>query len=202
MGARCRPVWPGRGNRGYALADLVVGMAVFALVLVGVYQVFVPVLRFAASASERLAVQQDVRLAVDRMARDLRESAMSAGRLEIYAGGAAIGLATARANCSGDFSVDGATGKPRWQAVIYIVFDQASGEVRRYCDSTTTFTAASPPTAGPYQVLARNVQALAFAIARDPITGNEIGVTVTLHERTPRGDADRHIRTEFVPQND
>lgn len=202
MRARCRPVWPGRGSRGYALADLVVGMAVFALVLAGVYQVFIPVLRFAASARERLAVQQDVRLAVDRMARDLRESTMSTGRLQVYPGGTSIGLVTARAGCSGAFSVDPATGKPRWQATIYIVLDPATGEVRRYCDPTTTFTAATPVTGGPYLVLARNVQALAFAIARDPATGNEIGVTVTLHERTPRGDADRHIRTEFVPQND
>lgn len=202
MRARCRPVWPGRGSRGYALADLVVGMAVFALVLAGVYQVFIPVLRFAASVNERLAVQQDVRLAVDRMARDLRESAMSTGRLEVYPGGAAIGLVTARASCSGDFSVDPSTGEPRWQAVIYLFLDQASGEVRRYCDPTTTFTAASPVTAGPFEVLARNVQVLAFAITRDPATGNEIGVTVTLHERTPRGDADRYIRTEFVPRND
>lgn len=195
-------MWPGKGRGGYALADLVVGMAVFALVLAGVYQVFVPVLKFAASAGERVAVQQDIRLAVDRMARDLRESAMSTGRLRVYATGEAIGLVTARANCSGEFRVDPSTGEPRWQAVIYLVLDRASGEVRRYCDPTATFTAAAPAAAGPYEVLARNVQALVFAISRDPATGNEIGVTVTLHERTPRGDTDRHIRTEFVPQND
>src|SRR3972149_2533387 len=75
----------------------------------GVYQVFIPVLKFAQSTNERLAVQQDVRLAMDRMARDMRESDMS--RLQVYPGGTAIGLVTARAGCSGAFMVDAAGGR-------------------------------------------------------------------------------------------
>src|SRR3989304_4004486 len=92
------------------MVDLVVGMAGFALVTAGVYQVFIPVLKFAHSTNERLAVQQDVRLAMDRMARDMRESDMS--RLRVYPGGTAIGLVTARAGCRGAFTGDAASGPP------------------------------------------------------------------------------------------
>src|SRR3990172_6906879 len=101
------------------MVDLGVGMGGFALVTAGVYQVFIPVLKFARSTNERLSVQQDVRLAMDRMARDMRESDMS--RLQVYPGGAAIGLVTARAGCSGAFTVDAASGRPLWQAMVYIV---------------------------------------------------------------------------------
>ena len=110
-----RPVWRSNGSRGYAMVDLVVGMAVFALVTAGVYQVFIPVLKFASSTNERLTVQQDVRLAMDRMARDMRESDMS--RLQVYPGGTAIGLVTARAGCSGAFTVDAASGRAAGQGV-------------------------------------------------------------------------------------
>lgn len=162
--------------------------------MVGIYQVFVPVLLFARSSNDRVAVQQDVRLAMDRMARDLRESQMAVSRLRIY-GGTAIGLVTARPSCTGPFAINAGSGTPDWQAVIYIVRDAESGEVRRYCDTTSTFTAAAPVVADPYSVLARNVQAITFTASAD-------SVTIALHERTPRGEANRYIRTEFVPQND
>ena len=73
--------------------------------------------------------------------------------------------------------------------------DAPSGEVRRYCDTASPFYAPAPVTSGPYRVLAGNVQVLTFTLNAD-------SVTIDLHERTPRGDAERYIRTEFVPQND
>lgn len=167
--------------------------------MVGVYQVFVPVLLFARSSNDRLAVQQDVRLAMDRMARDLRESQMAVSRLRVY-GGTAIGLVTTRPGCSGPFQVDAGSGTPDWQAVIYIVRDAPSGELRRYCDTTSTFTAAAPVVAGAYNLMARNVQAITFTKNEAPeVQGS---VTIELHERTPRGESNRYIRTEFVPLND
>jgi hypothetical protein len=167
--------------------------------MVGIYQVFVPVLLFARSSNDRLGVQQDVRLAMDRMARDLRESQMAVSRLRVY-GGTAIGLVTARPGCSGPFQVDAGSGKPDWRAVIYIVRHAASGELRRYCDTTSTFTAAAPVVAGAYNLMARNVQAITFTKNEAPeVQGS---VTIALHERTPRGESNRYIRTEFVPLND
>ncbi len=198
-----RPVWRSNGSRGYALLDLVVGMAVFALVTAGVYQVFIPVLKFAHSTTERLAVQQDVRLAMDRMARDLHESSM-ARRIRTYpdGGGPAIGMVTARAGCSGSFAIDQPSGRPYWQGIIYIVFDAASGEVRRYCDASTTIPGAAPVTPSPYTVLARNVRSLTFTLINRNADTRPDAVTIDLEEQTPRGDARRYIRTEFVPQED
>ncbi len=177
------------------LIDLMAGMAIFALATAGIYQVFIPFLKMARSTNERLAVQQDVRLAMDRMARDLREA--TAARLVVYGGGASIGFVSARPGCTGAFTVDAVSGRPLWQAMVYIVRDAPSEEVRAYCDTTSTFAAAAPVTGGAFRVLADNVQALTFT--QSPTLDS---VTIELHERTPRGDADRHIRTEFVPQND
>ncbi len=188
-----------RRNGGFAAVDVIVALAVSTLVMVGIYQVFVPVLLFARSSNDRLAVQQDVRLAMDRMARDLRESQMAVSRLRVY-GVTAIGLVTARPGCSGPFQVDAGSGTPDWQAVIYIVRDAPSGELRRYCDTTSTFTAAAPVVAGAYNLMARNVQAVTFTKNEPP--GVPGSVTIELHERTPRGESNRYIRTEFVPLND
>lgn len=180
------------------MVDLMASMAIFALVTAGIYQVFIPFLKMARSTTERLAVQQDVRLAMDRMARDLRESTVA--RLRVYPGGTAIGFVSARANCTGAFSVVASTGVPDWQAVVYIVLDAPSGEVRAYCDTPSLLWPddTAPVTSGAFRVLADNVQALTFAQSPSPFDS----VTIELHERTPRGDADRYIRTEFVPQND
>jgi type II secretory pathway pseudopilin PulG len=179
------------------MIDLVAAMAIFAVVTAGIYQVFIPFLKMARSTSERLAVQQDARLAMDRMARDLRETTAALGRFQVYGGGTAVGLVSARPSCTGAFTVDATSGRPLWQAMIYIVRDAPSEEVRAYCDAASTFAAAAPVTTGPHRVLAANVQALTFTQS-----GTGDSVTIELHERTPRGDADRHIRTEFVPQND
>ena len=198
--APCRPVSRSRRTSGFAAVDLIVGLAVSTLVMVGVYQVFVPVLLFARSSNDRLSVQQDVRLAMDRMARDLRESQMAVSRLRIY-GGTAIGLVTARPFCTGPFAINAGSGTPDWQAVIYIVRHAPSGELRRYCDTTSTFTAAAPVVVGAYNLMARNVQAVTFT-PDAPTISAATSVTIALHERTPRGEANRYIRTEFVPLND
>jgi hypothetical protein len=179
------------------MIDLVASMAIFALVTAGVYQVFIPFLKMARSTSERLAVQQDARLAMDRIARDLRESTVAVGRFRVYGGGTAIGLVSARPSCTGAFTIDATSGRPLWQAMIYIVRDAASEEIRAYCDTVSTFASAAPVTSGAFRVLANDVEALTFT---QSLTLDS--VTIELHERTPRGDADRYIRTEFVPQND
>jgi hypothetical protein len=179
------------------MIDLVASMAIFALVTAGVYQVFIPFLKMAQSTSERLAVQQDARLAMDRIARDLRESTVAVGRFQVYGGGTAIGLVSARPSCTGAFTVDAISGRPLWQAMIYVVRDAASEEIRAYCDTASTFAAAAPVTSGAFRVLANDVEALTFT---QSLTLDS--VTIELHERTPRGDADRYVRTEFVPQND
>ena len=66
-----RPV-PVRGQDGFTLVELMVAMSIFLLILVGIFQVFDPS-RNAYQVSERkLDVQQNARVAMDRMARQIR----------------------------------------------------------------------------------------------------------------------------------
>jgi prepilin-type N-terminal cleavage/methylation domain-containing protein len=66
-----RPV-PFRDQDGFTLVELMVAMSIFLLILVGIFQVFDPS-RNAYQVSERkLDVQQNARVAMDRMARQIR----------------------------------------------------------------------------------------------------------------------------------
>ncbi len=61
-----------RGQEGFTLVELMVAMSIFMLILVGIFQVFDPS-RNAYQVSERkLDVQQNARVAMDRMARQIR----------------------------------------------------------------------------------------------------------------------------------
>jgi type IV pilus assembly protein PilW len=67
-------MWPRAFGRqdGFTLVELMVAMSIFLLILVGIFQVFDPS-RNAYQVSERkLDVQQNARVAMDRMARQLR----------------------------------------------------------------------------------------------------------------------------------
>ncbi len=69
-----RPVASVRGQDGFTLVELMVAMSIFLLILVGIFQVFDPS-RNAYQVSERkLSVQQNARVAMDRMARQIRMS--------------------------------------------------------------------------------------------------------------------------------
>ena len=67
-----RPIVSLRGQDGFTLVELMVAMTIFLLILVGIFQVFDPS-RNAYQVSERkLGVQQNARVAMDRMARQIR----------------------------------------------------------------------------------------------------------------------------------
>ena len=67
-----RPIVSLRGQDGFTLVELMVAMSIFLLILVGIFQVFDPS-RNAYQVSERkLGVQQNARVAMDRMARQIR----------------------------------------------------------------------------------------------------------------------------------
>jgi prepilin-type N-terminal cleavage/methylation domain-containing protein len=67
-----RPGVSPRGQDGFTMVELMVAMSIFLLILVGIFQVFDPS-RNAYQASERkLGVQQNARVAMDRIARQIR----------------------------------------------------------------------------------------------------------------------------------
>jgi prepilin-type N-terminal cleavage/methylation domain-containing protein len=67
MGARVL-----RSQDGFTLVELMVAMSIFLLILVGVFQVFDPSHGAYQASESKLGAQQNARVAMDRMARQIR----------------------------------------------------------------------------------------------------------------------------------
>jgi len=205
-----------RREAGYAMVDVIMGLVLFGLVIVAVYQVFLPAFALSRSGNDRLAAQQDIRLAVDRVARQLHETTLAVGRIRVYPPAAGctagyegcIGFVSARrGDCTGPFQLRG--GAPDWQATIYIWRDTAANELRWRCDRSSGFPAAHwpPPSLAPYTVIGRQVAAASFAL--EPAgSENPMAVEIALREQPPAG-ARRPVAlrselfrsTVFAPEN-
>jgi len=201
------------GAAGYLLVDVIVGLGLLAFVLLGIYHLYGSTFRLSQHLNERLARQQDIRLALDRVAGSLRETTDAFGRLRVYPAEAGctgayegcLGFVTARdANCAGTFQlIDGA---PNWQATLYLWRDTASNELRLRCDPGTTFPVVTwpPPTLDPYTVIGTRVSA---ASIRMQPTGspNPASIAITLQEQAPssgsQGQETVFNQTIFLPQN-
>jgi hypothetical protein len=204
---------PGPSEQGYFLVDVVVGLALFGLLMVAIYHLYLPTITLSQRIHAQLATQQDVRLALDRVARALHET--TAGRVRVYTAEsgcaepyeACMAFVTARdGQCTGTFQL--VNGAPNWQAMVYLWRDVASNELRLRCDPTTTFPpTAWPPTLGPYTVVGTNVAAASFALepADSPMPR---AVAMTVQERPPigsgaagSGQTTTYNRTVFGAQN-
>ncbi len=204
-------------ERGYSSVDVIMGMVLFSLVILTLYQVFLPTLALSRNTGERLARQQDVRLTLDRLARELHETTMA--RVTIYdcTGGGrneCIGYVTARdATCGGTFRL--VDGQPYWQATIYVWRDTASNELRRHCDTSSAFAVSSwpPPNLAPFTVIGTGVAEASgsnptFAFVRPPGRPSDpaIAVAIALREQAVTVSRARYQteflnQTVFVPQN-
>lgn len=202
------------GEQGFSLIDMTVGLVLLGIVLLSIYALYRPTFSFSRTVGERLAAQQDIRLAIDRMARALHETTLSPGRLVVYSAedGCAdayqgcIGFVTARdEQCTGAFQL--IAGAPNWQATLYVWRDTAAHELRLYCDTSTTFpvTRWPPPTLQPYAVIGARVVAASFAL--DPSGASApTAVAMAVQEQIPgptRAAPPKMFfnRTVFVPQN-
>ncbi len=204
---------PRSREQGYLLMDVIVGLALFGFLVLAIYRLYLPTFALSRQVNDQLAVQQDVRLAVDRVARVLHETA--AARVAVYPAAkgctgtydACIAFVTARdAHCTGDFQL--VNGAPNWQAMVYLWRDTGSNELRLWCDPTTTFPAPMwPVTGAPSTVVGSNVVAASFAL-QPADSAIPTSIVIALQERTPRASwAARSLptqsvnRTVFVPQN-
>ena len=192
---------------------MIVGLALFGFVLLSIYQLYTPVFALARNIDEQLAAQQDVRLALDRVARAMHETTGAFGRMRAYTAESGcdgtyegcIGFVTARnARCTGAFQLIG--GAPDWQATMYLWRDSASNELRLRCDPTTTFPSVTwpPPTLVPYVVLGTHI--LAASVTLRPSDGpNPTALSVALQEQistsSSRYQKSFFSRTIFLPQN-
>ena len=208
-------------TRGYTVADAVTGLVLLALTIVSLYQVMIPSFALWRNSDERIARQQDVRLAIDRMARALHESNAAFGFLRAYncAGPSqnencsAIGFVTARDNnCSGLFQYVPGTGSPNWQAAIYVWWDTASGELRQHCAVGTTPGPTLPAGLLPFTVIGRQLSRVSFTLCNPcspPLAStNPVAVALAFEERattasrpTYRYQTKFYNQTVFLPMN-
>lgn len=198
-----------RPEQGYSIVDLMVAITLLSLIFIVVYQVFIPAFALSRNTEERLNRQQDVRLALDRLARDMHETSAAQGRLQVYTPGVGctgsyegcIGFATARVGCTGRFILIG--GSPNWQATIYVWRDVAANELRWRCDTATTFPASAwpPPTLAPHTIIGREIVAASITSVANGVQINlrERAVTATTSSR--RYQTEFHNQTVFVPLN-
>lgn len=86
-------------NRGYSLAELLVSVAIFGIISVAILDLYVNVVRSTTSSEEIVEVQQGMRLALERIARDIQMSGflVSSGIPVTNAANDTITLATASA---------------------------------------------------------------------------------------------------------
>src|SRR5258705_4621442 len=61
-----------RDQSGFTLVELMVAMSIFLLILVGIFQVFDPSSRAYSTTERKLDVQQNARVAMDVMSRQIR----------------------------------------------------------------------------------------------------------------------------------
>jgi len=201
------------GEAGYLLVDLIMGLALFGFVLLSIYHVYGPTFALYQGINSRLSAQQDVRLALDRVARALHETSTAYGRLRVYPAEAGcagpyegcIGFVTARdSNCAGTFQL--MNGRPNWQSTLYLWRDVASSELRLRCDPGTTFPAVTwpPPAVEPYVVVGTHVAA-ATITAQPEVTPHPTSIAIVLQEQVPassrRAPTNFFNETIFLPQN-
>jgi hypothetical protein len=192
---------------------MIVGLSLFGFVLLAIYYVYGPTFALNQRIDSRLSAQQDVRLALDRVARSLRETTTAPGRLKVYteetgcAGGyqGCIGFVTARGgdDCRGEFQlIDGA---PNWQATLYLWRDTASNELRISCDRGSTFPVDQwpPRNVNPFVVVGTHV--VDAAVTLRAVEGTRpTAIAIALREEAAgyRGAPTNFFNeTIFLPQN-
>lgn len=142
-------------------------LAIIALVVGSIYGVLILAIKRTEAAKVRATIQHEARVAIDRVARELREASFLSGRTVIYntsCVGCAIGFSVAR-DSSGVFKVvtdPGSPnyGRPDWRGVVYLYFDGSA--LRRHIDMSTQTPAVSPSLPADGEVVLDRVQSAEF----------------------------------------
>ena len=161
---------PVRNERGFGLIELLVGIAVFALLFLMVDSVFITAHRGARKAELGANVQQNGRIAIERVTREIRETHRS--DIRFAADGSWVAFKSAR--LPGDAKIfcvnvtdtssplynaacapTGNTFAPVWQAWVVYTYNAGTDEVRREVQSPLT---ANPVAPGAGDVVAASVR--------------------------------------------
>jgi len=160
-----------RGQAGFTLVELMVAMSIFLLILVGIFQVFDPSHRAYQASERKLDVQQNARVAMDRMTRQIRMAGYFPENIDTNSANDlanSIQVATESALAvAGDLDGTGAS-------QIYTFCRDASGlrRVQGAIGVGASYTCANG------QLMAESVTALAFAYfdaANNPVPNPPTG---------------------------
>ncbi len=196
--ARHAPESRGEAPPGTTLLEVVMALAILSIVLGGVYGIFVLAVKRAEHAQTRAKIQQETRVAIDRITKELRETSRGPSAVQFYdvpCPGCAVGFRTPR-DAGGTFVIETngglpTYGQPRWQGVVYLYRDGAT--LKRHVDYSTTALAGSPVTApGVDPVVLSNVQEVEFRPA---------GSAMRLRLVALRRDELTAIQTDVEPEN-
>lgn len=209
-------------EEGYTSVDAITGLVLLALTIVSLYQVMIPSFALWRNSDERVARQQDVRLAIERVSRALHEATLEFGRIRAYTAGGnlctencpAIGFVTARTSCTGEFQYVPNTGLPAWQGVIYVWRDAGTRQLRWYCATATTMPATALPVGlAPFTVIGSELSLVSFTLCNPcsptPVGSvNPVAVAVAFREEaatasrpTYRYQTSFYNQTIFLPMN-
>ncbi len=153
-------------QRGLSLIELLVALAVFALLFLMVDGVFISAHRSARKAELGANVQQNGRIAIDRLTREIRETELS--DIRIAADGSWVAFKSARLPGTTAFCIDvtsgplyngacnptGNTYTPVWQRWIVFTYDSGAGVLRREVQAM----GANPTTPGAGDDIATSVR--------------------------------------------
>jgi prepilin-type N-terminal cleavage/methylation domain-containing protein len=211
-----------RGQDGFTLVELMVAMSIFLLILVGIFQVFDPSRNAYQVSTRKLDVQQNARVAMDRMARQIR---MTGYFPENTDGNLAnditnpIQVATESAlSIAGDLDQTGASsvytfcrdaqGLRRVQGALGAAGSYTCANGQLMAESVTALSFAyfdsanNPvpnPPAGPFNLDAEGLGAApAFASVAQRSTVRRIVISVTARENVPNQPAQTYTLTSDV----
>ena len=179
--SKAKPVESNRSHscHGFTLVELLVVIAVFSIVMAGIYTVFVRANRVYISQEEVVAAQQEARSALDILGREIRMAGLIAannqpGGLDLIAGPAYAGsadsvieIATVNAAAKtttlafkSDIDGDGNTDAVRY---VYYHSDHATASRRNTLyREVSTYSAGWADPAGGEQLFLENIQSLTF----------------------------------------
>lgn len=155
--------------KGFTLIELLIGVSVSIIGALAGYTLIISMNQAVAGSSEVVRTQQEARVVLEQITRELRESNPNKvwPSSLTYNGSDYIAFLTPR-NDDREFIV-GSDGKPKWQRAIIYRYDRYSKELLReqvYISSSTGY-----PLLNTYytEVMAENVEKLYFSRSNDMI---------------------------------
>lgn len=164
-----------RKNEGFTLMEILVTAAISTIGVTTAFVLLSASYRFVARGSDVNEVKQGARVAIERMLKEIRETARET---LVFAGEDYSGISFASAkNSLGEFEI-GEDGNPLWQKAIVYYHLPSSSEVYRYETAKTDWEYNFDPidaiSNGYGTVVARDISSIQFSLTGDKLLNIDI----------------------------